>query len=132
MLFEETPYQAHPDGEPLVAKLDKLGIIPGIKVDKGPRPPGGERITEMELGVRLKVIGTPSFYFLEPDGEPISRSPGHQSADDLLLLHAICVVIISDIKPLPTSRRVSLDPSIPLLRLPSAAGRCPGSAVDIR
>lgn len=47
---------------------------------------GGERITEMELGVRLRVIGTPSFYFLEPNGEPISRSPGYQSADELLLL----------------------------------------------
>jgi thioredoxin-related protein len=50
------------------------------------RLPGGERITEMELGMRLRVIGTPSFYFLEPDGEPISRSPGYQSADELLLL----------------------------------------------
>jgi thioredoxin-related protein len=50
------------------------------------RLPGGERITEMELGVRLRVIGTPSFYFLTPDGEPIARSPGYQSADDLLLL----------------------------------------------
>jgi thioredoxin-related protein len=50
------------------------------------RLPGGERITEMELGVRLGVIGTPSFYFLEPDGEPVSRSPGYQSADELLLL----------------------------------------------
>lgn len=38
ILFEETLYQDHADGESMVAKLDKLGIIPGIKVDKGLRP----------------------------------------------------------------------------------------------
>jgi Fructose-1,6-bisphosphate aldolase len=34
ILFEETLFQNHPDGEPMVKKLEKLGIIPGIKVDK--------------------------------------------------------------------------------------------------
>ncbi len=38
ILFEETLYQDHADGESMVAKLDKQGIIPGIKVDKGLRP----------------------------------------------------------------------------------------------
>ncbi len=38
ILFEETLYQDHADGESMVAKLNKLGIIPGIKVDKGLRP----------------------------------------------------------------------------------------------
>lgn len=46
----------------------------------------GERITEMELGVRLKVVGTPFFYYMEPDGSPILRAPGFQSAEELLLL----------------------------------------------
>ena len=42
ILFEETLYQNHVDGEPMVKKLSDLGIIPGIKVDKGLRPlPGG-------------------------------------------------------------------------------------------
>ena len=41
ILFEETLYQDHLDGESMVAKLDKLGIIPGIKVDKGLRPLAG-------------------------------------------------------------------------------------------
>jgi thioredoxin-related protein len=45
----------------------------------------GERITEMELGVKLKVFGTPFFYFMEPNGKPIMRAPGYQSADELLL-----------------------------------------------
>jgi thioredoxin-related protein len=45
----------------------------------------GERITEMELGVRLKVFGTPFFYFMEADGSPILRVPGYQSADEFLL-----------------------------------------------
>ena len=49
------------------------------------RLPGGERITEMELGVRLKVFGTPFFYFMEADGSPVFRAPGYQSAEELLL-----------------------------------------------
>jgi len=49
------------------------------------RLPGGERITEMELGARLKVFGTPFFYFMEPNGSPILRAPGYQSADEFLL-----------------------------------------------
>lgn len=49
------------------------------------RLPSGERITEMELGVRLKVFGTPFFYFMEPDGKAILRAPGYQSADEFLL-----------------------------------------------
>lgn len=45
----------------------------------------GERITEMELGVKLKVFGTPFFYFMESGGKPIMRAPGYQSADEFLL-----------------------------------------------
>jgi thioredoxin-related protein len=49
------------------------------------RLPSGERITEMELGVRLKVFGTPYFQYAEPDGSPILRAPGFQSAEEFLL-----------------------------------------------
>jgi thioredoxin-related protein len=49
------------------------------------RLPSGERITEMELGVRLKVVGTPFFYYMEPNGTPILRAPGYQSAEEFLL-----------------------------------------------
>ena len=38
ILFEETLYQNHLDGETMVSKINKLGIIPGIKVDKGLSP----------------------------------------------------------------------------------------------
>lgn len=44
----------------------------------------GERITEMELGVRMKVIATPVFAFLEPDGKLIFKIAGVQSARDFL------------------------------------------------
>jgi len=37
ILFEETLFQSHEDGETMVCKLETLGIIPGIKVDKGLR-----------------------------------------------------------------------------------------------
>jgi len=46
ILFEETLYQDHADGESMVSKLDKLGIIPGIKVDKGLRPLAGAHEVE--------------------------------------------------------------------------------------
>jgi thioredoxin-related protein len=51
------------------------------------RMSNGERISEMELGVRLNVYGTPFFFFTEPSGKPILRAPGYQSADDLMLYH---------------------------------------------
>ncbi|KAA3624775.1 MAG: DUF255 domain-containing protein [Proteobacteria bacterium] len=47
----------------------------------------GERITEMELGVKLNVFGTPFFYITQPDGTPILRAPGYQSVDDFMLYH---------------------------------------------
>lgn len=49
------------------------------------RLPNGERITEMELGVRLNAFGTPFFYFMEPDGSTMLRAPGYQSAEEFLL-----------------------------------------------
>lgn len=38
ILFHETLYQKADDGTPLVGLLEKRGIIPGIKVDKGVVP----------------------------------------------------------------------------------------------
>lgn len=42
----------------------------------------------MELGVKLKVHGTPFVYFMEPSGAPVFRAPGYQSAEELLLFDA--------------------------------------------
>jgi thioredoxin-related protein len=47
--------------------------------------PSGERLTERELGARLKVLATPLFAWLEPDGREIFRIPGIQSTRDFLL-----------------------------------------------
>jgi thioredoxin-related protein len=46
--------------------------------------PSGERVTEMEVGARLKAKVTPVFMFLEPDGKPIASVPGFQTARDFL------------------------------------------------
>lgn len=46
--------------------------------------PSGERITEMELGVRFNAFATPLFAFLEPDGKLIFKVAGIQTAKDLL------------------------------------------------
>ena len=58
ILFDETIRQNALDGEPFVQKLTRLGIVPGIKVDRGAKDlPGfpGEKITEGldGLGTRL-------------------------------------------------------------------------------
>ena len=47
--------------------------------------PSGERITERELGARMKVLATPMFAWLERDGREIFHVPGIQSTQDFLL-----------------------------------------------
>lgn len=42
----------------------------------------GERITEMELGVRMKAFATPLFAWLEPDGKTIVKVAGVQTVKD--------------------------------------------------
>jgi thioredoxin-related protein len=44
--------------------------------------PSGERITEMELGVRMKAFATPLFAWLEPDGRTIAKVAGVQTVKD--------------------------------------------------
>lgn len=46
--------------------------------------PSGERITEMELGARLKVLATPVFAYLEPNGKLIFKIAGYQNLDDFM------------------------------------------------
>src|SRR3989344_1896648 len=44
--------------------------------------PSGERITEMELGVRMKAFATPLFAWLEPDGKTIAKGAGGPTGKD--------------------------------------------------
>jgi thioredoxin-related protein len=44
--------------------------------------PTGERITEMELGVRFKAFATPLFAYLESDGRLIFKVAGIQTIKD--------------------------------------------------
>jgi len=46
--------------------------------------PSGERITELELGARMKVLATPVFAYLHPDGKEIFKIPGIQSTSDFV------------------------------------------------
>ena len=63
ILFEETLFQAHLDGEPMVKKLEKLGIIPGIKVDKGLQPlPGGSDVETFCSGLDGLVERAADYY----------------------------------------------------------------------
>jgi len=47
--------------------------------------PNGERITEQQFGARQKVLGTPYFLFLEPDGKQIFKAPGFKTEKDLIM-----------------------------------------------
>ena len=48
------------------------------------RLPNGERVTGMSLGIRYQVKGTPTFFFLEPDGSVILKMPGYVSSKQFL------------------------------------------------
>lgn len=45
--------------------------------------PSGERITERELGARLKVYATPVFVFMQSDGTVVFKAPGYKTAEEL-------------------------------------------------
>ena len=63
ILFEETLYQNHQDGESMVKKLNDLGIIPGIKVDKGLNPlPGGGDVETFCSGLDGLVERAAKYY----------------------------------------------------------------------
>jgi fructose-bisphosphate aldolase class I len=59
ILFDETIRQSAADGTPLTEILEKQGIIPGIKVDKGTTPLAGspdELVTEGLDGLRARLV----------------------------------------------------------------------------
>ncbi len=63
ILFEETLFQDHADGESMVSKLGKQGIIPGIKVDKGLRPIlGGHAVETWCTGLDGLLERTAEYY----------------------------------------------------------------------
>ena len=58
ILFDETLFQKGADGTPFVATLERLGILPGIKVDAGAKDLAGhpgEKITEGLDGLRKRL-----------------------------------------------------------------------------
>ena len=59
ILYDETIRQNAKDGTPLVQVIEKSGSLPGIKVDKGPKPLPfcpGEVITEGLDGLRERLV----------------------------------------------------------------------------
>jgi fructose-bisphosphate aldolase class I len=58
ILYDETIRQSGADGTPLAAVCRRLGIVPGIKVDRGAKPLAasrGERVTEGLDGLRERL-----------------------------------------------------------------------------
>jgi fructose-bisphosphate aldolase class I len=63
ILFEETLYQKHLDGERMVSKIHNLGVIPGIKVDKGLSPlSGGHELETWCKGLEGLAERTAEYY----------------------------------------------------------------------
>ena len=63
ILFEETLYQKHLDGESMVSKIHNLGVIPGIKVDKGLSPlSGGHELETWCKGLEGLTERTAEYY----------------------------------------------------------------------
>ena len=63
ILYEETLFQNHADGETMVQKLNKAGIIPGIKVDKGLCPlPGAKSVETVCTGLDGLVERAADYY----------------------------------------------------------------------
>lgn len=44
--------------------------------------PSGERISEMDLSARFRVVATPFFVFLDPNLKPLLRVPGYKTAQE--------------------------------------------------
>jgi fructose-bisphosphate aldolase class I len=58
ILFDETIHQSSADGTPFPELLEREGVIPGIKVDKGAKPLAGspeEKVTEGLDGLRERL-----------------------------------------------------------------------------
>jgi thioredoxin-related protein len=49
--------------------------------------PGGERITEAELGARMNAFATPIFIYLNNNGETLFRAPGFKTANEFRAFH---------------------------------------------
>jgi fructose-bisphosphate aldolase class I len=80
ILYDETIRQKTSDGTPFPRYLEKLGIIPGIKVDTGAKPVAGfpgETITEGHDGLRERLIdigaGIPTNYAIAANAEALAR-----------------------------------------------------------
>ncbi len=109
ILYDETLRQKAKDGTPLVDILNKRGIIPGIKVDKGIQPlqgTNGEKITEgldglgkrmaeyHQLGARFAkwravlnidvALGKPSRQALVANAEALARYAGICQANNIV------------------------------------------------
>lgn len=83
---DKTNKEAFSDAQ-LRAVYTKNYVLVYVDAESGKRLtlPTGERLTEMELGVRFKAFATPLFAYLEPDGKMIFKISGIQSADDFRL-----------------------------------------------
>lgn len=46
--------------------------------------PSGERITEMQLASRARILGTPTFVFFAPDQRPLMKLAGFQGVDEMI------------------------------------------------
>jgi thioredoxin-related protein len=65
-------------------------VLSAVDTESGTRItlPSGERTTEMQLAAALRVVGTPTFFILLPDGTPAAVTAGFRTVDEMLAFDA--------------------------------------------
>ena len=69
----------------LKRRLEDHYILAYADTESGERLtlPSGERITEMQLASRSRIIGTPTYLFLSPDETPIFKFAGFKTVEQM-------------------------------------------------
>ena len=64
-------------------RLSDHYILAYVDTESGERVtlPSNERITEMQLASRMRILGTPTYYFLTPDETPLVKLAGFKSIE---------------------------------------------------
>ncbi len=68
------------------ARFNDHFVLAYVDTESGNRVtlPNNERITEMQLAARVRILGTPTFFFLGADQAPVMKVSGFQSAEEML------------------------------------------------
>ncbi|MCB1856901.1 MAG: thioredoxin fold domain-containing protein [Gammaproteobacteria bacterium] len=72
--------------EQVKSRFNSHYVLAYVDTEGGERVtlPNGERITEMQLASRTRILGTPTFFFIAPDQRPLIKLSGFQSIENMV------------------------------------------------